>query len=101
MELHVVNRLTIIGPPRDLKRFFRDEQWMRAAGVRHIELMEHLPERHAWQFQTEAPPLHFLRSISRQWSSLTFVLDYDCEDERLKGLAKGKHGRLQHYRVSY
>ena len=94
------NRLTIVGPSKDLKRFYRDGQWMSAAGAKHIELLEHSPGRHAWQFETDSPPLKFLRSISRQWS-LTFLLDYDCEAERLKGLAKARNGTVRHYRVTY
>jgi hypothetical protein len=73
---------------------------MAAAG-RHFEFLEHSPKRHAWQFDTDTPPLPFLRSISRQWSSLTFVLDYDSEGQRLKGLVKARNGRLRHFRVSY
>ena len=101
MESYCQNRLTIVGPSKDLKAFYRDERWMAAAGARHIDLMEHLPDRHAWQFNTDSPPLPFLGTVSRQWPSLTFLLDYDCEDERLKGLAKAKNGRLSHYQVSY
>ena len=101
MDSYVINRLTVVGPAKDLKRFYRDERWMPAAGARHIELMEHSPNRHAWQFDTDTPPLLFLRAESRQWPSLVFLLDYHCEDQRLKGLAKARKGRLQHYRVSY
>ena len=100
MDRYCQNRLTIVGPAKDLKRFFRDEQWMAAAGARHLELLEHSPDRHAWQFDTGTPPLTFLRTISRQWP-LVFLLEYDCEDERLKGLAKAKKGRVHHYRVNY
>jgi hypothetical protein len=101
MEPYCLNRLTIVGPAKDLRRFYRDEHWMAEGGVRHFELLEHSPERHAWQFETDAPPLPFLRGISRQWPSLTFLLDYDCEDQRLKGLAKAKNGRVRHCRVTY
>ena len=96
MNGYCQNRLTIVGPAKDLKRFYRDEQWMAAAG-RHFELLEHSPTRHAWQFDTDTPPLPFLRTLSRQWTNLTFLLDYDCEAERLKA----RKGRLHHYRVSY
>ena len=100
MDAYCQNRLTIVGPAKDLRRFYRDERWMKAAGARHIELLEHSPQRHAWQFNTDTPPLAFLRTVSRQWS-LTFLLDYDREDECLKGLAKATKGRLRHYPVSY
>ncbi len=100
MDSYCQNRLTIVGPPKDLKRFYRDERWIPAAGARHLDLLEHSADRHAWHFDTDTPPLPFLRNISRQWP-LTFLLDYDCEDQRLKGLAKAKNGRVSHYRVTY
>jgi len=101
MDTYNQNRLTIIGPARDLNKFDRDERWLTVAGARHLELLEHSRERHAWQFETDAGPPEFLRVLSRQWQNLTFLLDYDCEVQRLKGLVKARNGRLRHYRVSY
>jgi hypothetical protein len=95
------NRLTIVGPAKDLNKFYRDERWLTVAGARHLELLEHSRERHAWQFETDAKPPVYLCVISRQWQSLTFLLDYDCEVQRLKGLVKARNGRLRHCRVSY
>ena len=89
------NRITIVGPAKELRAFDRAEDWTRSGGVKHVELLEHSPDRHAWQFDTDVPPLAFLRSISRQWP-LTFLLVYDCEDQRLKGLIKAANGRLRH-----
>ena len=100
MDNYSQNRLTIVGPAKELKRFYQYEQWMAAAGAKHIDLMEHSPGRHAWQFDTDRPPLSFLRSSSRQWP-LTFLLDYDCEAERFKGLVKARKGWVRHYRVTY
>ena len=96
-----VNQLIIVGPPRDVKSFDRGARWMSAAGARHAELLEHSPGRHAWQFETDTPPLKFLRVISRQCPSLVFVLDYDREASRLKGLIRARNGRLHHCRMRY
>jgi hypothetical protein len=101
MDSYCQNRLLIVGPAKDLKRFYRDEHWMVQTGGRHFELLEHSPKRHAWQFDRNAPPLAFLRSASRQWPLLVFVLDYDSEDQRLKGLAKARNGRVRHFRIRY
>ena len=95
------NRLTVVGSASDLKQFGREEQWMAESGVRHIELLEHSTDRFAWQFETDEPPLKFLKALSRRWRSLTFLLDYDWEDSRVKGLAKAKAGRLRNYSVIY
>jgi hypothetical protein len=93
------SRLLVIGPVKDLRRFYREEPWM--AQVRHIELLEHSPDRHSWQFETDMPPVPLLRAMSREWPGLIFLLDYDCESERVKGLAKARNGRARHFQVNY
>ena len=95
------NRLTVVGPASDLKQFDRKEQWTAESGSRYIELLEQSADRHAWQFETDEPPLRFLKAVSRRWRLLTFLLDYDWEDKRIKGLAKAKAGRLRNYSVIY
>jgi len=97
-----INRLTVVGPADDLKQFDRKEEWTAESGARHIELLEHSADRYAWQFETDDPPLKFLKAaLSRRWRSLTFLLDYDWEEKRIKGLAKAKAGRLRNYSVIY
>jgi len=100
MNGYCQNRLTIVGPAKELRAFERDEDWTRSGGMKHGELLEHSLDRRTWQFDTDAPPLAFLRSISRQWP-LPFLLVYDCEDQCLKGLIKARNGRLRHFRVTY
>jgi hypothetical protein len=87
--------------PGDLKEFSRKEEWTAESGARYVELLEHSADRHSWQFETDEPPLKFLKALSRRWRSLTFLLDYDWEDKRLKGLARAKAGRLRNYCVIY
>jgi hypothetical protein len=96
-----VNRLIIVGLAREVTAFDDKAAWMSAAGARHPELLEHSPGRHAWQFETDTPPLKFLRIASRCCPHLVFLLDYDREAQRLKGLVRAKNGRLRHYRVRY
>ena len=95
------SRLIVVGRANDLKRFDRKSDWVREAGARYVELLESSPERHAWQFETDEPPLKFLKTISARWSSQTFLLDYDQEEQRIKGLVKAKGGKLRHHRVKY
>ena len=95
------NRLTVVGPTGDLKQFDQKEEWIKQAGARYIELLEQSNDRHAWQFETDEPPLRFLKAVSRRWRLLTFLLDYDWEDKRIKGLAKAKSGRLKNHCVIY
>ena len=96
-----VNRLLVVGPALDVTAFERSADWMEAVGAKHVELLEQAPTRHAWQFETDAPPLKSLRDLSRRWPFLTLVLDYDCEDKRLKGLVRFKHGKSVHSQVLY
>ena len=95
------NRLTVVGPANGLKQFDRNVEWTAQLGARHVELLEHSADRHAWQFETDEPPLKFLRTLSRPRRPLTFLLDYDWEEGRTKGLAKAKAGRLRSYFVTY
>jgi hypothetical protein len=95
------NRLTIVGPRAEVKAF-SESSWEVAVEAKHVELLEASPNRMAWQFETEAkPPLIWLLEISSRWPSLTFVLDYEQEKARFKGLAKAKGGAVEHYRIKY
>ena len=95
------NRLMAVGPASDLKQFDRKEDWTDEPDIRFVEILEHSADRHAWQFETDEPPMDFLKALSRRWQSLTFLLDYEREDKRIKGLAKAKAGRLRNYSVNY
>jgi len=94
------NRLTVVGSSTDLQKFHRDDHWMTHSGGRHFELLEYSASRHSWQFDSDAPPLEVIRELSRK-SPITFLLEYDWEDQRLKGLAKARNGRLRHFRLRY
>src|SRR5436190_9735271 len=67
------NRLTVVGPAGDLKQFDRKEEWTAESGARYTELLEHSADRHSWQFETDEPPLKFLKTLSRRRRSLTFL----------------------------
>ena len=102
MNDYCQNRILVVGPASDLKAFDRDADWTEIPGATDIALLEHTPTRLAWQFVTEAPALRLLRVISRQWPRLTFFLHYDCENARIIGLVRAKHGRLrQHCRFKH
>lgn len=94
------NRLTVIGPKAQLQRF-RRTRWHIPLDSRHEELLENSPGRFACQFETDTPPLEPLRRLSRRWLKLVFLLDFEVEAERSKGLAKAKGGALEKYRLTY
>ena len=96
-----VNRLTVIGPERERRRFARHSDWDQVLHPVYLDLLEQSRDRHAWQFNTIQPPLDPLRELSRQWNELTFLLDYDQEDKRWRGLAKARAGTLNHHRIRY
>ena len=95
------NRLTVVGPAGDLKQFDGNVEWTAELEARHVELLENSADRRSWQFETDEPPLKFLKTLTRRWRSLTFLLEHDGEDTRIKGLAKAKAGRLENYSVTY
>src|SRR4051812_24450638 len=95
------NRLTIVGPRADIKAC-SELSWEAAVQAKHVELLETFPKRAAWQFETETEsPINWLAEISRCWPKLTFLLDYEQEEGRIKGLAKAKAGALEHYVITY
>jgi hypothetical protein len=63
--------------------------------------MENFPRRHVSLFETDEPPLEPLVSLSRRWPVLTFLLEYELESERIKGLAKAKDRKLIRHEVRY
>ncbi len=52
-------------------------------------------------FETDEPPLEPLRKLSRRWPRLVFLLDYEIESERTKGLLKAQTGRIASCQLEY
>jgi len=98
MKEYCQQRLLVVGSIDNMKAF---DQNGEIPGATDIELLEHTPTRLAWQFVTEKPALPFLRHLSRRWSRLSFILNYDCEDHHLAGLVRARNGRVRHYRLKY
>ena len=96
-----VNRLTVVGPSAALKPFDENVSLETELGARHADLLELSATRLAWQFESDIPPLEALKRLSIRHSLLTLLLDYEQEDQRIKGLAKANVGRLERYQVSY
>jgi hypothetical protein len=95
------NRLTVVGPKKDVARFENEFVRNPDPGLSSFELLEITATRVAWQFETAKPPLAFIKQASLDHPGLTLLLEYDREDRRVKGLAKAKEGRLRHHRVKY
>lgn len=94
------NRLTVLGSKRQVQRF-QKSNWNTALRVRHCELLENSPTRFAFEFTSERSLPESLRKLSRRWPRLTFLLDFESEAIRIKGLAKAKAGELEHCEISY
>jgi hypothetical protein len=88
MKDYCQQRLLVVGSVRDVKVFDRSAE---LPGATDIALLEHTPTRLAWQFVMARPVLPLVRRLSRRWSRLTFVLNYDCEDHHLAGLIRAKN----------
>jgi hypothetical protein len=101
MKPYCNNRLTVVGPVTELKAFDKNVSLELELGARHPEVLELSARRLAWQFESDSPPLEPMKRLSARHPLLTFLLDYDQEDQRIKGLAKAKGGRLAHRQVSY
>jgi hypothetical protein len=94
------NRLLVVGSNSEVQ-LFRTSNWNRRLRGRFGELIENTRGRFNWAFVTEAPPIESLTRLSKRWPQLVLILDYEVQRERLKGLAKAKAGKLQHYHINY
>jgi hypothetical protein len=94
------NRLTVIGSKRQVQ-LFQKSRWATALGAEHCELLENSPKRYSCQFDSKHFLLESLRRLSRRLPRLVFLLDYEMEAERLKGLAKVEAGRIVSCQFEY
>ena len=94
------NRLAVLGSKRQVG-LFQKSNWERLLRARFAELLENSPGRFACQFETESASVKSLSRLSRRWPWLTFLLDYQIEESRIKGLAKAQGGKLDHCEISY
>ncbi len=98
MRSRCENRLTVIGPKRDLRRF-QVSDWQRRLRARHADVLQFSPCRFVCQFETDPHDLKRLQTLSRRWPGLVLLLDYEVG--RIKGLAKAMAGELEHCEISY
>jgi hypothetical protein len=94
------NRLIVFGAKSTVRRFVRST-WERTLGARYGEWLQNSPGRYVHQFETETRPLEQLKRLSHQWPTLTFLLDYELERKRTKGVAKAKAGNIEHCDICY
>jgi hypothetical protein len=100
LKPYYADRLLVVGPPAELKRF-DSSNWSRQAGARYIDVLEFSKRRWMHQFETDEPPLDWLKRVSKRCPTLVFLLDYDDEDRGIKGLAKAYQGRLEVFTTHY
>jgi len=95
-----VNRLTVVGNRRLLRRF-QNLDWLSVFAGRYAELLELPPTRFVCSFETATDSLPTLQRLSRSHPELVFLLDFELMPAQIKGLAKAKAGRLIHHWVRY
>ena len=101
MPIPCTNRLTVVGPTREIKAFDENVSLEAELGARHADLLELSAIRLAWQFESDIPPLEALKRLSIRHPSFTLLHDFEQENQRIKGLAKAKRGRITSHQVSY
>jgi hypothetical protein len=94
------HRLTVLGSAEQLRRF-RKSHWNTRLQAQHIDLLENSPSRMAWQFDSTGPLVEPLRALSRRWPGIVILLDYEAEDEGIKGLLKAQAGRIAFCQFEY
>ncbi len=95
------NFLTTIGPRATVARFYQDDTWEKTLGALHVEGLELCPTRHRCEFKTTGRILTSLQKLSRLWPRLVFLLDYEWEPGRIKGLAKVRAGQIESCEINY
>lgn len=94
-------RLTVLGAPPSLHRF-QKWNWPLRLKAKYIEVFECSPERRVWWFQTLSADPHVpLRVVSSHWPELVFLLEYENQRQRTKGLARAQRGKMDHCRFTY
>lgn len=93
------NRLIIIGSARAIQRLTGNDDWAVKLKGRHITWLEISPKRHVCEFTSRGSPLIKLQKLSQKWSSLIFLLDYQCG--RSKGLVKAWKGKMESCEIQY
>jgi len=102
METGCTNRLTVVGSKRMVRKFTnQQDKWELALGARHGEFLQNSPGRYVCQFDTRRPPQKELQKLSLVWPRLSFVLEFDLEEKRIKGLAKFQRGETESCVISY
>ena len=100
MNDYCQNRLTVIGAKREVRRF-QNSAWEKILRVRYLEPLEFSPRRFVCQFETNPHDLRRLQTLSRRWPGLVLLLEFGIAQRRIKGLAKGRAGELEHCEISY
>jgi hypothetical protein len=94
-------RLTLLGSPWRLGQFEAGSNWKSRLKARHLELYECANQRQVWWFETDQSSLKALETLSRRWPDIVFLLDWEMETERIKGLAMVASGKVQEAQFSY
>lgn len=93
-------RLTVLGSKRQVQRFI-NSKWDRRLSARHCELVESSAGRFVCSFEIESSPIEGLRALSERLPDLVFLLDYEIEEKRAKGLLKATAGLVELHQTEY
>ena len=96
----ISNRLTVIGSRRQVQSFERSS-WAKVFGARYYEWLETSPGRFMCQFTTDHSPVDGLKKLSARWERVILLLDFEYEENRMKGLAKAQAGKLDLCEINY
>jgi hypothetical protein len=97
----MINRLTILTSRWRLGQFEAKSNWKSRLKARYLELYECANERQVWWFETDQTSLKALERLSRRCPDIVFLLEWEMETERIKGLALVARGKVQEAQFSY
>lgn len=73
----------------DAGHIWEEENWGCKWGAANSTILDERDGHVAYEFDTAwSPPMEFLETVAKKWSSLVFVLEYEEPGMGFKGLAK-------------
>jgi hypothetical protein len=93
-------RLIVIGPDNALRRL-EDSTWQRSLRAKYVELYEFSQGRRVWWFQVESVSAKGLQRLSAEHIRITFLVDFEDQSDRVKGLLKACGGKVDRCEFTY
>ena len=78
------------------------KSWCARSGACDVDIVDGDADYIIYHFDTSwGPAVPFIENVSKQWPSLTFILDYDEPGNGFKGICKGQGQHFENHSIEY